>query len=80
MKTTLVEKSIREKLNKLVIDRNQVAHGREPIWVGPGKEISIEIYIQAVRLLVNAYLDAMPLGDWPKVMDLRLDNSKIFKN
>lgn len=77
--TKLVEKPIREKLKNLLIDRNQVAHGREPNLIGPGKENSIEIYIQAVRHLVTAYLNAMPLGDWSGIMDLRLDNSKIFK-
>jgi len=78
-KTKLVEEPIREKLKNLVSDRNQVAHGREPKLIGPDKENSVEIYIQAVRQLVTAYLNAMPLGDWPKVMDLRLDNSKILK-
>ena len=77
--TKLVGKPIREKLKHLRIDRNDVAHGREPHLIGQGKENTIEIYIQAVRHLVSAYLKAMPLGEWPKIMDLRLENPKILK-
>ncbi len=77
--TNLVEKPVREKLKNLTIDRNQIAHGREPYLIGRDQENSVEIYIQAVRHLAGGYLNAMPPGEWPAVMDLRLENSKIFK-
>lgn len=77
-KTELVEKPIREMLKHLLIDRNQVAHGREVGQVHNEEKRSVEGYVHAVRHLVTAYLHAMPLGDWPEVMDLRLDKSQNF--
>ncbi len=74
--TNLIDDNTRDVLGKLVTDRNSVAHGREPHIITHDNRYSLEIYIRAVRQLVNSYLHAMPLGAWPQVMDLRLQDIK----
>ena len=74
--TTLVDEKTRDVLGKLVIDRNHVAHGREPYVIARDPKYSLEGYVHAVRSLVGSYLKAMPLGDWPQIMDLRLQSRR----
>jgi len=72
-KTNLVAQTTRETLANLNIDRNCVAHGREPFILGKRDGVTIEDYIRAVRDLTSAYLNSFPTGTWPEVMDARLE-------
>lgn len=79
-KSPLLGDGLRATLRKLVMDRNCVAHGREPRMLRSDDLVTIELYIVTVKELVSQYLAAMPAGKWSEVMDLKLDNEKIFRS
>jgi hypothetical protein len=76
-KTALVEDDVRDVLLRLKDDRNSVAHGRQPYVLTHDNRYTLEKYLSAVAELVHGYLQSIPAGSWPEIMDLTLEDSKV---
>ncbi|WP_379989938.1 hypothetical protein [Dongia soli] len=75
-KTDLVDGRIANIIAKLIIDRDHVSHGRPPYILGSSDEISIETYLDAMRVVVNKYLSLVQPGEWPKLAAMRLESTR----
>lgn len=60
---------------KLIIDRDHAAHGREPYIVGKDPEM-MSAYLDAIRNVVNTYIEFLQPGEWPALAKLRLDSTR----
>lgn len=75
-KSRLAQGKAVDTIKKLLIDRDHVAHGRPPYIVGHKLEITLETYLDAVRELVNRYLQFLQPGEWPQMAAMRLESTR----
>jgi len=75
-KSRLIEGRMADAIKKLLIDRDHVAHGRPPYIVGHKPDVTLETYLDAVRELVNKYLQLLQPGEWPQMAAMRLESTR----
>lgn len=73
-RSSLVGNKAVETIRRLSIDRDHIAHGRPPYVLG-SKGMTIEIYLDAIREVVNQYLHSTEPGKWPEMAALRLPST-----
>lgn len=65
-----------EVIKKLILDRDHVAHGRPPFILGHNSDITMETYLDAIRQVVNRYLELVQPGEWPQLASMRLESTR----
>jgi hypothetical protein len=70
--TPLLDERTRETLEKLMIDRGHVAHGREPYIIATNTKYTLEKYLVAGRTVLEKYLQSIPAGERPQFMTMTL--------
>lgn len=78
MKTDLVDEATRSVLKKLFIDRGHVAHGRPIHVLSTDPNYTLEVYIEAVRVMLSTYISRIG-GKWKDSLDLRVGKSRKKK-
>lgn len=75
-KTVLATGQTALSIDRLIIDRNHVAHGRPPYILGNNPDVTLEIYLEAVRNVVSQYLSLVQPGEWPELAAIKLKSTR----
>jgi hypothetical protein len=70
-KTSLADEGTKNVLRKLLIDRDHVAHGRDPYIVGKDPAVMIQ-YFDAIRAVINKYFASLGVGEFHELAAIKM--------